>query len=283
MILVTGGNGQIGRKLINRLSEQKVPFAVTVRDLNKAQDLLAANMMVKQADYEDRDSLARAFVGVDKLFLISADGPAQVRIRQHQNAIAVAKQCGIQHIFYTSFIDVAPNSPFEFSQVHAQTESDLKESGLNYTILRNNLYSDLLLMVKLSETGHFSLPAEQGKVAFISRNDIATFAATVLAQPSDMHCNQIYQLTGPRSYSYSEIADLLTQRLKREVYYRSGTVNDFIYALTKAGLPEWKTKSLAGMYQAIAQEELGYGQISSDFERIVGYPAQDVQDFMKML
>ncbi len=283
MILITGGNGKLGRAVISKLTmlAKKEQIVVSVRDIKKAQDLIDEGIQVRQADFADTHSLSNAFEGIDKLFLISADGPAELRIRQHKNVIDSAKKYGIKHIFYTSFIDVAENSPFIFSQTHAQTESYLQASGIAYTILRNNLYSDLLPLVKLSECGNFSLPAGKGKVAFISREDIATFAATILLQPHDEHRNKIYKLTGPHAYSYFEIAQMLAQRLQSPVSYIPGTAKHFIKKLTHFGLPAWLTESIAGMYLAIGHEQLGYSDISEDFEKIVGSPALDVQAWLK--
>jgi NAD(P)H dehydrogenase (quinone) len=146
MIMILGGNSVLGRRIIHNLDQvmDKNEWIISVRDINKARDLLDAKFQVKEADYDDIDSLKAAFVGIKKLFFISGNSPATQRIIQHENVVKAAQEMGVQHVFYTSFIDVNPQSPFAYSGIHAKTEEDIKQSGFIYTILRNNLYSDFL-------------------------------------------------------------------------------------------------------------------------------------------
>jgi uncharacterized protein YbjT (DUF2867 family) len=65
---------------------------------------------------------------------------------QHRNAIDAARAAGVRHILYTSFIDVAADSPAEFAAVHRTTEAELAASGVQFTALRNPLYADFLPM-----------------------------------------------------------------------------------------------------------------------------------------
>lgn len=281
MLLITGGNGQLGKKLITQILSLKrqETLAVSVRDLDKAQDFIHPNLSLRKADFNDVTALRKSMAGIKTLFLISSDAPVTIRLQQHQNAIDVAKESGVSHILYTSFIDVDKSSPFAFSHIHAKTEEYIKKSGLNYTFLRNNLYTELLTLVRLSDTNQFSLPAGTGKVAFITRHDIATFAAKALMQP-ELHRNKIYKLTGPRAYSYDEIAQLLSQRLNKPISYAPVTVENFISKLTQNGMPKPLVEAIAGMYLAISDEQFGYAKISQDYENMVGAPAQDAQQFL---
>ena len=94
MILVTGANGQLGRRIVEHLLTRKsadIPLAVSVRDPAKAADLAARGVAVRKGDFDAPATLTTAFSGVTRLVLISTDGPKAVRIGQHRAAIQAAK------------------------------------------------------------------------------------------------------------------------------------------------------------------------------------------------
>jgi uncharacterized protein YbjT (DUF2867 family) len=79
------------------------------------------------------------------------------------------KEAGVKHILYTSVERRNENgsSPVDFlSHSHIYTEKIIKESGIPYTIFRNNLFMDMLpvfLGEEVVETGVY-FPAEEGKL-----------------------------------------------------------------------------------------------------------------------
>lgn len=96
MIAVTGATGQLGRLVINVLL--KVPahdIIAAVRSPDKAKDLMALGVQVRQADYNQPTTLDSAFKGVDKLLLISSSEVGQ-RVAQHTAVINAAKRAGVK-------------------------------------------------------------------------------------------------------------------------------------------------------------------------------------------
>jgi nucleoside-diphosphate-sugar epimerase len=78
-----------------------------------------------------------ALIGVERAFLLSADDPRQVELQG--NLVEAAQQAGVRHIVKLSAYTAAPDSPVSFARWHWQTEEQLKQSGLAYTILRPTL------------------------------------------------------------------------------------------------------------------------------------------------
>jgi NAD(P)H dehydrogenase (quinone) len=198
MILVTGANGQLGRRIVGHLLAKigsPAGLAVSVRDTAKAADLAERGVIVREGNFDQADTLGQTFAGVEKLVLVSTDGPKDVRIAQHRNAIAAAKTAGVQHILYTSFVDVAADSPAEFAAVHRATEADLAASGLKVTLLRNTLYADFLPMTvgAALQTGAFQLPAGSGRASFVSRDELAEAIAAATVAPA--LAKDTYELT----------------------------------------------------------------------------------------
>ena len=69
-LLVTGASGQLGRSVINHLLDTfKVPAAqiiATTRTPANLADLAARGVIVREADFDDPASLAKAFAGADR-------------------------------------------------------------------------------------------------------------------------------------------------------------------------------------------------------------------------
>lgn len=273
MILVTGANGQLGRHIINHLVLRlgsSAGLAVSVRDTAKAHDLSLRGIDVRHGDFDQPETLAKAFAGIDKLVLVSTDGPRDVRIAQHRAAIAAARAAGVAHILYTSFVAVSADSPAEFSAVHRATESDLCSSGIRHTLLRNTLYADFLPMTlgAAAHGGSFSLPAGTGKVSFVSRAELADAIAAAAVAPA--LAKDIYELTGQIAHDYHEVAEAVSQVTGKAIRYEPISEDTYARMLQGHGLPEWLARAMGNMYSAVAAEK--FNRVSNDFAALVGHP-----------
>ena len=102
MILVTGATGHLGSTAVlhmlkNTAANNIVAFA---RDENKANHLKGKGIEVRKGTYDDIPSVDMAMQGIEKLLLISGNGPT--RLQQHKNVVAAAKKAGVKHIIFTS-------------------------------------------------------------------------------------------------------------------------------------------------------------------------------------
>ena len=279
MILVTGATGQLGHRIVQRLAA-RLPragagqLAVSVRDPARAMHLAQRGIEVRGGNFDEPGSLLAAFSGIDRLVLISTDGPKEARIAQHRNAIESARKAGVKHIFYTSFLDSAENSPSEFAQVHAATETFLAASGVAHTILRNGLYADFLPMTFAAalQSEVLRLPAGQGKVSFISRDELAeAIAGAALAPRLE---KGLYELTGQTSHEFAEIAAKVAATTGRELRYEAIGEDDYTQALERAQWPMWLARAMASMYTAVSQGR--FEHCSNDFAMLVGHPPKSI-------
>jgi len=279
MILVTGATGQLGQRIVKRLSAGLPEagagrLAVSVRDESRAGDLAARGIDVRQGDFDRPETLGKAFAGVERLVLISTDGPKDVRIAQHRNAIAAAKAAGVTHIYYTSFFDADAGSPSEFARVHAATEAALAESGVTFTLLRNGMYADFLPMnfAGALQTGVLQLPAGEGRVSYLSRNDLAeAIAAAVLAPRLE---KSTYELTGQTTHDYAEIAAKVGRAVGTTPRYEAVAEDAYAAGLESHGVPAWFARALANMYSAVAEGR--FARTTNDFAALVGHPPKSI-------
>ena len=277
MILVTGANGHLGRHIVEHLAQHlgstaATRLAVSVRDPEKASELAGRGIQVRHGDFDRPDELAKSFAGVERLVLVSTDGPKDVRIAQHRNAVAAARAAGVKRIVYTSFLDVSPDSPAEFAAVHRDTEAALQASGAELAILRNPLYADYLPMTigGALESGVFYLSAGGGRTSFLSREQLGL--ATAAAALKDRLDKNMYELTGPATHDYHEVAAALSRVSGKPIRYQAISENDYAQALEGYGIAPWMARALANMYSAVAAGK--FDKVSDDFKRLTGQAPQ---------
>ncbi|WP_073664192.1 SDR family oxidoreductase [Pseudomonas aeruginosa] len=238
MIAVTGATGQLGRLVIQSLL-QKVPAAEVValaRNVDKAQDLAALGVQVRQADYDQPATLDAALAGVDKLLLISSSEVGR-RIPQHRAVIQAARDAGVKLLAYTSLLH-ADRSPLGLAPEHLETEGLLRESGLPHVLLRNGWYSENYTASVPAALAHGALLgcAQEGRIASAERADYAEAAATVLT--TENQAGQTYELAGDVAYTLTELATEIARQSGQNVVYTDLPEADFKAALLAAGLPE---------------------------------------------
>ncbi|MBP9218501.1 MAG: SDR family oxidoreductase [Sterolibacterium sp.] len=273
MLLVTGATGQLGRRIVDQLIARHgsaAGIAASVRDPVRAADLDQRGVEVRHGDFDQPATLAGAFAGVEKLILVSTDGPGDLRIRQHRNAINAARAAGVRHILYTSFIDVAADSPAAFAAVHRTTEAELAASGVQFTVLRNPLYADFLPMnvAAAFASGVFELPAGSGRASFVSRAELAEATAAAALAPA--LARSVYELTGQATHDYHEVAAAVARTSGQPIRYQPVSTDAYAQTLVAQGLPPWFAGALAGMYAAVAAGR--FDRISNDFALLVGHP-----------
>ncbi|WP_152363567.1 SDR family oxidoreductase [Microlunatus speluncae] len=249
---VTGATGQLGRLTIEALLRQHQPdeLVAVVRDPAKATDLAERGISVRVADYGSPAALRAAFEGVEKLLLISGSEPGQ-RVPQHRNVIEAAKAAGVGHVVYTS-APHADSTDLALAPEHKATEELIKESGLPYTFLRNNWYTENYApqLDQARQTGTITAAAGEGRVASASRVDYAEAAAAVLTAGD--HEGRVYELAGDIAWDFPELAVAVGTVLGREVGYRPVEPDVLIKELTVAGLDEGTAGFVAALDTNIA-------------------------------
>ena len=217
-LLVTGASGQLGHGVIRYLLDtHKIPPAriiATTRNPESLADLAASGVVVRAADFNEAASLETAFKGADKVLIISTgdlDLKSGRRLKQHENAVAAAKNAGVSHLLYTSMPNPEPVSPVLFADDHYSTEQAIKGSGIPYTIFRNGWYQENLFLAlpHAIASGRWYTSAGEGRIAHGARDDMAAAIAAGLASGSTD--SMTYTLTGPHAYTTAEIAALVSE------------------------------------------------------------------------
>ena len=283
-ILVTGANGNLAGAVIHNL-QATLPdmkdLAVGTRNTGSdyAQQLTAAGISVRHLDFMDPDSVRKAFTGIDRVLMISTYDLNEIRIQQHQTAVDAALKSGVKHIVYTSFINAVPESAFEHSsQVHAPTEAMIRESGLEYTFLRHNLYAEFLLMglQETLATGQLQRGGDNCGVSFIGRDDLGVSAARVLSE--DGHANRIYTETGPAAVTYPEAAAIMSEVFDTPIEHVDLSPEQWYEKCLGMGFPEPMARASASNVIATLNGE--FSAVSPDYQNVTGSPARSLRQLL---
>ncbi len=236
---ITGASGRLGREATHRLLELVDPADVVLLTRTPAAlaDFAARGVSVRGADFTRPESLVDAFAGVQRVLLISihADG---ARIANQRAAIDAAKAAGVDRIAYTSIPRPEADNPAGLVPDHAATEQHLRASGLEWTMLRNNLYAHLQLdtLTQAARSGQLITNNGDGRVAFVTREDCAAAAAAALVE--DVAANRSYDITGPEALGDAELAQLASRIGGKPVEAVSIDDATFTAGLVSKGLPE---------------------------------------------
>lgn len=266
-IAVTGATGQLGRLVIDGLID-RVPndrIVAVARDEHRATGL---SVPTRIAAYEDLDALTAAFDGVDVLVFVSGNVPG-IRVPQHTNVVHAAQQAGVGRVVYTS-APHADDTTLIVAPEHRATEELLRGSGLTWTFLRNNWYSENFagLLHEAATTGAVVSAAGDGRVASASRPDFAAAAVTVAT--STGHDHAVYELGGDTAWNFTEFTRVAGQALGRPLSYRPITSTELDAELTRAGVDGRARGFRIGMDVNFAEGTLS--EVNGQLSRLIGRP-----------
>lgn len=288
IIGLTGAAGHLGQRvaelLADRLERGELPHVERVVAVTRTPDaagaLAARGVDVRAGDFDDPAGLATAFAGVDRLLLVSTDDlrPGQ-RLRQHRDAIDAAVAAGVRHLVYTSVTDPTGPEPAELNAHHHGTEEHLRANAPAWTVLRNNIYADLLVQQYVAPSGDRVVTnAGPGRAPYVAREDCAAVAAAVLAAPDAGHEGQVHDVTGPRSLAVRDLLPVLGRSVGTDLALVEVTDEENVAGLVAAGLPEPVARIFTGFGIALRS---GHFDVASDtVERIAGRPPLSVEDVL---
>ncbi|WP_285662561.1 NAD(P)H-binding protein [Actinorhabdospora filicis] len=238
MILVTGATGHVGGALLRHLS---VPARMLTRDAARA----LPGVEVAVGDLADPASLAPAFAGVEKLFLMdpvfSPDGT--------RNAVHAAKEAGVKHIVLLSSIGVTLDPLPLLGAEHAEREAIVRDSGIAWTLLRpSHFATNTARWIGELEAGRPVVHADgDARYPTIDPADIGEVAALVLGGG---HEGRAYVLTGEEPLSVAEQAAVLAARLGVEARVTGVAPEQAERGMLASGMPPKLAAAIRDLHEA---------------------------------
>ena len=244
-ILVTGGTGNVGGKVVTELLKR----GAEVRVLSRTQPepgKLPSNVQVAIGDLLDPVAVERAMQGVDKMFLLNAVTTDE--LTQALIAYGVARRIRLSHVTYLSVyrVDQFRDVPHFASKL--AVEQALREFDVPYTILRPGYYiqNDLGLKGALTGAGIYPMPIGTLGIAAADMRDIAEAAAISLTQPG--HEGKTYNIVSRTTISGPANAALWSRLLDKQIQYTGHDFDQWEESMREK-MPSWSAYDLRMMFQ----------------------------------
>lgn len=239
-IFITAATGNIGKHVVRLLQEANESIKIGTRSEPGSQNEV-------HFDFFDPRSYAEALFGCSSLFLVRP--PAISNTKDTLNVlIDQAYEAGVKHIVFVSVSGAENNTIVP----HHAVEQKLISSGKSYTILRPGFFSQNLEGPYLDDIildNRIYLPSGHGVVTFIDARDIADVAFLALTDQMT-HSKKEYTLAGNEAATFTQVAQMLSEELGRNIIYTPASVMGYMFHLWKKKLPKM---------QIIVQTILHYG------------------------
>jgi uncharacterized protein YbjT (DUF2867 family) len=243
VILVTGGTGFVGMKIVHALRAEDRPVRVLARDPKDAETVAAWGCQVAEGDMTDAASLRRAVAGceavVDLVAIISGSREdfQRVMIQGTRDLVAAAKDAGVKRFVLMSALGVGERSKDLTPYFHAKwdEEQTVLSSGLDYTIFRPSFVfggdgGSLPIYIRQVRWSPVVTVIGDGKRRLqpIWVDDVAAYFAKSFSLPEAV--NRTFELGGPDVVTWDE----LYERIRRVLGKRRKKIH-MPYGLVRAG------------------------------------------------
>jgi uncharacterized protein YbjT (DUF2867 family) len=273
-VLVTGATGNTGSGLIPTLLKSGINVRAFVRDDAKAQALKDAGAEIIIGDLDQPETIAPAVEGVDKIYLLTWNGPTQAQ--QVENVLKAARQSGNPHIVRHSMWG---SEKSRIIQQGVQAEKAVMSSGLPWTLLKPTFFMQNTMMAAqtIASGGVIYWDVGDGKIGMIDVRDIVEVAAAVLTGRG--HEGKNYILTGPETISFHEVASTFSKVLGKKVQYVCVPGEASLESMVSMGFPEWIARGYGELMEGFSE-----GFASSTTENVAslsGHPARSFEQFAR--
>jgi len=219
MTLVLGGTGKTGRRVAERLRSRGVPTRIASRSANPA------------FDWNDPDSWDAALEGVTAVYISYAPDLAIPGATESIRAfVDRAVKQGVKRMVLLS----------GRGEEEAQAcERVVQTADVEWTIVRASWFMQNFSegeFASMIMDGVITLPAADIPEPFIDINDIADVAVAALTEEG--HAYEIYEVTGPRSLTFSDLAREISIAIGRDVQFVQIPQETFARAIAESGTPE---------------------------------------------
>jgi len=259
-ILILGGTGKTGRRVAERLTARGLPVRIGSRSAQPPFDW-----------------------GNPATWIPALDGVAAVYISYYPD---VAAPGGVEAV--SSFANVAVASGVRRLVLLSgrgepeaeEAEAAVRASGADLTILRATWFAQNFsegFMLEPVQQGVIALPAGNTPEPFIDLDDLADVAVAALIE--DGHVGQLYELTGPRLLTFSDVADEIARVTGREIRYVPISIEEYATAATQQGLPGEVVDLLRYLFGVVLDGR--NARLGDGVQRALGRSPRDFGDYAR--
>jgi NAD(P)H dehydrogenase (quinone) len=271
---VSGASGKLGQGVLRELAARAQGHDIIA--ISRTPDKAGSGVEGRLGDYDQPDTLAQAYAGLDRLLLIpTSDQRPGKRGEQNVTAIRAAVDAGVKHIVFMSAAGTREQDEPNIGASYWAGEQSLIKNAPRWTILRMNYYVEALAMEVASAVGQGGLTGvAENRVAFVARDDVAAAAAGILI--GEGHSGAIYNATGDKAYTGAERAALIAELTGKPVGFVTVPAEALRAGMAKAGLPESAINSWVSIQNDFANG--AFDVVTGDVERLSGRAPKPLRD-----
>ncbi|MFF5331912.1 NmrA family NAD(P)-binding protein [Streptomyces rubradiris] len=218
-ILVIGGTGKTGRRVVERLQGLGRP----ARSGSRSSETPFV--------WEDESTWEAALDGVSAAYVTYYPDLAFPGAKEAvERFAAFAVERGVRRLVLLSG---------RGEEGAVAGEDGLKASGCDWTVVRANWFHQNFsesFFLDPVRSGELALPTGDAVEPFVDTDDIAD--VVVAALTDDRHIGKTYELSGPRLLSFHDVARELSAATGRTITYTPVSADDYRAALRELGEPE---------------------------------------------
>ena len=254
-ILVLGANGKTGRRVLERLENNKdvevragsrsaaIPFdwekpetwQAALKDINTVYISYQPDLAIPSATTAIQlfSGLATE-MGVEKMVLLSGRGEKEAQVCE------------------------------EIIKTNAKKWTIVRSSWFNQNFSENFFLDPII-------AGYVALPRAEALEPFTDADDIADVIVASLLE--DKHNGQTYELTGPRLLTFKEVIAEIAKTSGRKITFQDLTLEEYIQMLRTYQVPEDHIWLVNYLFEQVLDGR--NSSITNDIEKVLGRKAKD--------
>lgn len=259
-ILILGGNGKTGRRVVERLRRTDVDVR------------LGSRSGTPPFDWDDRTTWGPALRGVDAAYVTYQPDLTFPGAVEAVGAFArQAVGAGARRLVLLSG--------------RGEPEARLAEeavagAGAEWSVVRASYFMQNFSEASFADgvrSGEIVFPAGDTAEPFVDAEDIADVAAAALTQ--DGHAGRVYEVTGPHLLTFADAALEIGAATGRDVRYVPVAPQAYTERLVAEGLPEGDAEALTGLFTTTLDGRNAY--VTDGVREALGRDPRDFRAFAR--
>jgi len=253
-ILVIGGTGKTGRRVVEQLKKKGIEPRIGSRNASPS------------FDWNNKDTWVSSLDGIKRMYVTYYPDLAVPGAKESIESLTyLAIELGVKKMVLLSG---------KGEKEAEACENIVINSGIDYTIVRaswfNQNWSESFFLEPI-RSGEVALPMADVLIPFVDANDIAEVATKVLL--NDNYNSEIIEVTGPELITFREIINIIAKTSNKKINFCEITIEHYIASMRQMQIPEdvvWLIEYLFTHVLANPKNQL----VVNDLERILGRKAK---------
>ncbi|KAI0139244.1 hypothetical protein BJ166DRAFT_605093 [Pestalotiopsis sp. NC0098] len=270
-VLLIGGSGKTAVRVAALLSESKKPFLLASR---RGPDAAPNGYPAVKFDWTDESTWNRGFEAglVESVYLMEPQValPWLPMIK----FVDFARQKGVKRFVLCAGTSAAPGK-----DGMGRVWEYFIETKVEFAVLRPSWFMENLIepgvVYTVTQLNSIFTATQDGKIPFISADDIANVAYHALTDAEPQNCD--LQVLGPENLTYDQVAETLSQVLGRKIEHVKLDKAGRVDGLVQASVSDYYANFLANLEELASQ---GFETATGTaVKHVTGRPPKSFREF----